>query len=60
MTNCPNCGAPLKNGTCEYCGTQEEKSKAGARMVITSDRIEITCGEVMIDEKDRTKTEYNL
>lgn len=60
MTNCPNCGAPLKNGTCEYCGTQEEKSKAGARMVITSDRIEITYGEVMIDEKDRTKTEYNL
>lgn len=24
MTNCPNCGAPLKGGRCEYCGTQVE------------------------------------
>lgn len=22
--NCPNCGAPLKGGTCEYCGTLTE------------------------------------
>ncbi|MCQ2382910.1 MAG: hypothetical protein MJ060_03730 [Clostridia bacterium] len=21
-TNCPNCGAVLKNGKCEYCGTR--------------------------------------
>lgn len=21
-TNCPNCGAVLKNGQCEYCGTK--------------------------------------
>lgn len=21
-TNCPNCGAPLKGGKCEYCGTE--------------------------------------
>ena len=21
-TNCPNCGAPLHNGKCEYCGTE--------------------------------------
>ena len=21
MTNCPNCGAPITEGTCEYCGT---------------------------------------
>ena len=20
--NCPNCGAPLHNGNCEYCGTE--------------------------------------
>ena len=20
-TNCPNCGAPIKGGMCEYCGT---------------------------------------
>lgn len=23
-TNCRNCGAPLKGGKCEYCGTQVE------------------------------------
>lgn len=22
MTNCPNCGAPIKGSRCEYCGTQ--------------------------------------
>ena len=21
MTNCPNCGAPIKGPECEYCGT---------------------------------------
>ena len=21
QTNCPNCGAPLENGKCSYCGT---------------------------------------
>lgn len=21
MTNCKNCGAPITNGKCEYCGT---------------------------------------
>ena len=25
-TNCPNCGAPLKNGVCEYCGTEVDPS----------------------------------
>ena len=24
MTNCVNCGAPLKNGVCEYCGTEND------------------------------------
>lgn len=23
-TNCPNCGAILKSGKCEYCGTEAE------------------------------------
>ena len=22
VTNCPNCGAALHNGQCEYCGTE--------------------------------------
>lgn len=24
MTNCKNCGAPITNGKCEYCGTEYE------------------------------------
>jgi len=24
VTNCPNCGAPLHGGDCEYCGTMLE------------------------------------
>lgn len=24
QTNCPNCGAPLKGGKCEYCGTETQ------------------------------------
>lgn len=24
MINCKNCGAPLKNGQCEYCGSEYE------------------------------------
>lgn len=27
-TNCPNCGAPLKNGKCEYCGTEVNNALA--------------------------------
>jgi len=24
LTNCKNCGAPLHNGKCEYCGSEYE------------------------------------
>lgn len=27
MTNCPNCGAPLVGGRCEYCGTLSPESE---------------------------------
>jgi hypothetical protein len=23
ITNCPNCGAPMKNHKCIYCGTED-------------------------------------
>lgn len=26
QTNCPNCGAVLKNGKCEYCGTETQST----------------------------------
>lgn len=37
-TNCPNCGAPLVGGRCEYCGTlspdAEEKIQELRRQMI--------------------------
>ena len=27
MTSCPNCGAPLVGGRCEYCGTASPESE---------------------------------
>ena len=43
MTNCPNCAAPLKNGRCEYCGTQSESPQeiVGSFLEITADKIMI-------------------
>ena len=26
ITNCPNCGAPVSGGVCEYCGTKFKES----------------------------------
>ena len=39
-TNCPNCGAPLKSGKCEYCGTEKEQ-KPKTRLLITADSITV-------------------
>lgn len=27
MANCPNCGAPLENGRCNYCGFAEQQRR---------------------------------
>lgn len=29
VTNCPNCGAPIENGKCPYCGTKFLKPMEG-------------------------------
>lgn len=30
ITNCPNCGAPLEDGECKYCGTKfKEEERQG-------------------------------
>lgn len=39
-TNCPNCGAPLKDGCCQYCGT-EYKTQIHSMIEITADCIKI-------------------
>lgn len=30
LTNCPNCGAPIEDGKCSYCGTKFLKPKEEA------------------------------
>ena len=39
-TNCKNCGAPLKDGRCKYCGT-EYKPQIYSMMEVTADWIKI-------------------
>lgn len=31
--NCPNCGAPIKGGRCEYCGTKFVQELEGEDLV---------------------------
>lgn len=51
-TNCPNCGAPYKNGVCEHCGT-EQQDKVETYMRITSDAIQI--GTVVVGNHNKIK-----
>lgn len=46
-TNCPNCGAPLHGGKCEYCGT--EFSGKGPRMDMKLDISSLPYEEVVTD-----------
>ena len=41
MTNCPNCGAPIKGSICEYCGTRfdlDQKTAIPQINIIREDR----------------------
>ena len=44
MTNCPNCGAPLKRSMCEYCGTESPK-RMTSEMQMTASSISLRCYE---------------
>jgi hypothetical protein len=44
MRNCVNCGAPLRGGTCEYCGTVYEKRHNSFNAVIYDPDDEIETG----------------
>lgn len=41
-TNCKNCGAPLKSGKCEYCGTEHFEE------AMTESYISVTMNEIRI------------
>ena len=49
-TNCRNCGAPIKENRCEYCGTEYHAEKEGY-VHITADSIKI--GVLVADRMGR-------
>lgn len=51
--NCRNCGAPMKNGRCEYCGTQADRN-VQSTLVMTCDGIRLTT--VVVDAMEDEKT----
>ena len=44
-TNCPNCGAPLKGGRCEHCGT-ELPGTISSRIEIDAACIRLECSQI--------------
>ena len=49
-TNCPNCGAPLKDGICQYCGTEKAKN---VESYITIDSNSIRVGVIVPENYNR-------
>lgn len=42
LTNCINCGAPIKNGKCDYCGTEYDKKEKHIELILQEkDRIKL-------------------
>lgn len=39
--NCPNCGAPIKGKSCEYCGTIHAKEAEQVRIEVERDYTDI-------------------
>lgn len=60
MTNCPNCGAPLKGNRCEYCGTRfdwryEPHPQTPVINIIQNDRpCDILTARITVPEVERT------
>lgn len=53
-TNCKNCGAPLKGGRCEYCGTEKpEPQYFGSFLKITADCIQFGAIAGEIEKQQR-------
>lgn len=52
--NCRNCGAPMKNGRCEYCGTQVERN-VSSTLVVTGDAIRLECKYADSEGAERTE-----
>ena len=55
--NCPNCGAPMKGGRCEYCGTEMERT-GESYVVIDSESIRF--GVIIPENYQRRKIERGI
>lgn len=56
MTNCPNCGAPIKSWKCEYCETVFDSSKENQIML---DMVSIQAYIRNVETMDTVKRLYN-
>ena len=50
-TNCPNCGAPLADGKCEYCGTESREKKKELKYFYMGKEIKHPTYEMLCDPK---------
>lgn len=41
FTNCKNCGAPLRDGRCEYCGTEYKETDEFIEEIVFADDREL-------------------
>lgn len=48
-TNCPNCGAPLENGMCKYCGTEYGEKQKKLKYLYRGREIENPTEEMLCD-----------
>lgn len=56
-TNCPNCGAPLKNGICEYCGTEVDPG-AKRELQREMDRLNAELRRAELEAWQSAQTQY--
>ena len=56
-TNCPNCGAALKDGSCEYCRTQVNSETRGY-LEITADYIRFGYIPKALTEDNQNENPY--
>ena len=48
-TNCSNCGAPLADGKCKYCGTEYKKKEKEIKYFYMGKEIENPTEEMLCD-----------
>lgn len=59
LTNCKNCGAPLNDGKCRYCGCEYGYLNSGEEKILTNAKI-IYQSNIMTPNEIRTLYGYHV